>query len=117
VATLIDAEQRGVEVRLIVNETQDEDDVETYTELANAGVEIRYSNGLYIHSKTMIFDSAVTFIGSQNPTTNSFENNREVGLVVDDPIVLGRVRAVFARDWAISSPASPKRASPHDISY
>ena len=117
VATLIDAEQRGVDVRLIVNETSDQDAIDVYIQLAVAGVEIRFSNRLYIHSKTMIFDNRTTFIGSQNPTTNSFENNREVGLVIDDPIVLGRARAIFAKDWAFSSTASPERASPHDISY
>ena len=117
IATLIDAEQRGVQVRLIVNESDDPEDAEVYIRLSNAGVEIRFSGRLYIHSKAMIFDDRIVFIGSQNPTTNSFENNREVGLVEDDPIVLVRVIDVFARDWAMAVPASPEGASPVDISY
>ena len=117
VATLIDAEQRGVQVRLIVNESDDPEDAAVYIRLAEAGVEIRFSGRLYIHAKAMIFDNRIVFIGSQNPTTNSFKYNREVGLIEDDPLVLVRILDVFARDWAISVPASPEWASPVDISY
>jgi phosphatidylserine/phosphatidylglycerophosphate/cardiolipin synthase-like enzyme len=76
--------------------------------LANAGVEIRFSGRLYIHSKTMVFDGAQAFIGSQNPTANSFDNNREVGMVVNDDISLTRCMAVFARDWITGIPATPE---------
>jgi phosphatidylserine/phosphatidylglycerophosphate/cardiolipin synthase-like enzyme len=117
ISALLDAERRGVQVRLIVNTSSDPLDEEVNAALIAGGVDIRYGSSLYIHAKAMIFDGDVIFIGSQNPTDNSFENNREVGIAVDDPIVLGRATEIFARDWVRGVPASPKRASPHDISY
>ena len=116
VAALGDAVDRGVRVRLIVNESGDALDQGYNVRLANLGVEIRFSGRLYVHTKTMIFDDDGVFIGSQNPTANSFDNNREVGLVLADPISLARCTVVFERDWTNGIPVSPKRASPHDIS-
>jgi phosphatidylserine/phosphatidylglycerophosphate/cardiolipin synthase-like enzyme len=117
IAALLDAERRGVQVRLILNTSSDPLDEEVNEELSAGGVEIRNGGSLYIHAKAMIFDGEVIFVGSQNPTDNSFENNREVGVAIDDPIVLGRSATIFARDWVLGVPVSPKRASPHDISY
>lgn len=107
VAALGDAANRGVRVRLIVNESSDALDQEYNVRLANLGIEIRFSGKLYIHAKTLIVDNGVAFIGSQNPTANSFDNNREIGLALDDPIGLYRCSSVFQRDWEIGIPASP----------
>jgi phosphatidylserine/phosphatidylglycerophosphate/cardiolipin synthase-like enzyme len=107
VAALGDAAQRGVQIRLIVNESSDPLDQEVYTRLAATGVEIRFSGRLYIHAKLLTVDDRLAFIGSQNPTANSFDNNREVGVMVHDTIGLARCISVFERDWATGIPASP----------
>jgi phosphatidylserine/phosphatidylglycerophosphate/cardiolipin synthase-like enzyme len=117
VIALLDAEQRSVQVRLIVNTSSDPLDHDINTRLTAGGIEIRYASPLYIHAKAMIIDGDTIFVGSQNPTSNSFDNNREVGLSSDDPMVLDRASEIFARDWARGIPIPPKRASPHDISY
>ncbi|MEJ7838733.1 MAG: phosphatidylserine/phosphatidylglycerophosphate/cardiolipin synthase family protein [Thermomicrobiales bacterium] len=117
IAALIDAERRGVNVRLIVNQTSDPLDEKVNRQLIEGGVDIRFGGSLYIHAKAMTFDGDTTFIGSQNPTSNSFDNNREVGMIVDDPKVLVRMIDTFARDWAYAVPISPEMASPSDISY
>ena len=107
IAALERAAARGVTVRLIENESSDPLDQAVSARLDAAGVQIRFSGRLYIHSKTMVFDGATVFVGSQNPTSNSFDNNREVGLVVTDPTALARCQAVFTRDWITGIPATP----------
>jgi phosphatidylserine/phosphatidylglycerophosphate/cardiolipin synthase-like enzyme len=106
VAALGDAVQRGVRVRLIVNESSDPLDQAMYARLAANGIEIRFSGRLYIHAKLLTVDDRAAFIGSQNPTANSFDNNREVGVIVQDAIGLTRCTSVFERDWITGIPAS-----------
>jgi phosphatidylserine/phosphatidylglycerophosphate/cardiolipin synthase-like enzyme len=106
IAALSNAARRGVSVRLIVNESSDPLDQDVYARLAAAGIDIRFSGRLYIHAKAMMFDGRQAFIGSQNPTANSFDNNREIGMIVDDPISLSRCASVFAREWLTGIPAS-----------
>jgi phosphatidylserine/phosphatidylglycerophosphate/cardiolipin synthase-like enzyme len=104
-AALGDAEARGVEVRLIVNASLDDDDLAALAELQATGVEIRLMETIYIHAKTMIVDGERALIGSHNYTMTSLDRNREVGLVVDDPALVTRVIAVYERDWARAIPA------------
>jgi DNA/RNA endonuclease YhcR with UshA esterase domain len=43
-------------------------------------------------------------IGSQNLTANSLENNRELGIVFDDPAAVNRLVRVFLQDWNNAEP-------------
>jgi phosphatidylserine/phosphatidylglycerophosphate/cardiolipin synthase-like enzyme len=101
------AERRGVAVRLIVDETLDEDDQAIAAALDRSGVEIRLSSDLYIHAKLMVIDRSVAIVGSQNFTATSLDENRELAIVLDDATSLERCLAVYERDWTRSAPASP----------
>jgi phosphatidylserine/phosphatidylglycerophosphate/cardiolipin synthase-like enzyme len=107
VATLRDAEARGVAVRLIVNASFDDEEDAALVTLAEAGIEVRLMDDLYIHSKTLIVDGDTALIGSQNYTATSLDRNRELGIVVDDPALVARCVAVYERDWLRAIPASP----------
>jgi cardiolipin synthase len=39
----------------------------------------------YLHAKVIIVDHSKLFIGSHNLTTNAIENNREMGIILDQP--------------------------------
>lgn len=58
---------------------------------------------LYLHAK-MIVGDAFGFVGSENFTPTSLRRNREVGLLLRNPALLERLRAVFARDWSHGRP-------------
>lgn len=48
-------------------------------------------------------DRAVLYdaeIGSENMSTTSLTKNREVGLLVFEPVPAGRVHAQYEADWA-----------------
>ena len=93
-ATAVD---RGVRVRLIFSPSTDfAAEVE---ELAASGVEIRLASSLYIHAKLIVADDERAFIGSQNLSATSLDQNRELGIVVDDPVNLSRVTRTFAIDF------------------
>lgn len=106
-AALRGATQRGVRVRLIVNATLDPEDTEMLVSLSESGVDVRMMEQLYVHTKTIIINGDSALIGSQNYTMTSLDRNREVGMVVDDPMLVARVMAVYERDWVRSVPAAP----------
>lgn len=100
------AVERGVTVRLIVNQSVDPADLEAIAALALIGVDVRMMPSLYIHSKVMIFDGETALVGSQNYTMTSLDRNRELGIIVDDPQLLARITAVYERDWRRTIPAT-----------
>jgi cardiolipin synthase A/B len=53
----------------------------------------------YLHAKVIIVDNKRVFIGSHNLTTNALENNREMGIILDDRSdVLEQIQSDFTRD-------------------
>lgn len=103
VSALKAAERRGVRVRLIMSDPDDDGDEER-AELAAAGVEVRIENSPYIHAKLIVADGGRAFLGSQNFTATSLDQNREIGLMIADGANLARLASVFAADWAVAAP-------------
>lgn len=96
--------ERGVAVRLIVDSSIDEKMRVLLAGLSTRGMDIRFSTSLYIHAKLMLVDGTLAVIGSQNPTATSLDDNREVSMVVTDPLVIQRASTIFARDWLLGTP-------------
>ena len=91
------AAKRGIRVRIVVSPSADfAAEVE---ELTASGVDIRFSSSLYIHAKLIVADGERAFIGSQNLSATSLDQNRELGIIVDDPVNLARLTRTFAIDF------------------
>ena len=99
-AALTDAERRGVAVRLMLTGENDEANLAVATQLARGGVEVRFLDHVYVHAKLVVADGSQLFVGSQNWTATSLDANRELGIVVSEPVLVVRAGAVFAADWA-----------------
>jgi phosphatidylserine/phosphatidylglycerophosphate/cardiolipin synthase-like enzyme len=96
------AAERGVRVRIIVSPSTDfsgEMDM-----LVASGVDIRLSSSLYIHAKLIVADGERAFVGSQNLSATSLDQNRELGIVIDDPVNLPRLTRTFAIDFRAAMP-------------
>ena len=101
-----EAAKRGVQVRLIV--TPSPDNANARAALAEAGVQVRLAKALYIHAKLIVADNGRAFVGSQNISATSLDQNRELGIIIDDPVGLARLTRTFNLDFAASSAqASP----------
>lgn len=98
------AAERGVDVRILVNPTTDEDDVPYFLDALEHGVQIRVLHDPYVHSKVLIIDGESALVGSQNYSYTSLELNREVGIVLSEPVNLQRVVSVYSRDWVRGEP-------------
>jgi phosphatidylserine/phosphatidylglycerophosphate/cardiolipin synthase-like enzyme len=75
--------------------------------LARGGVHVRYSIVLYMHAKLLLVDGQRAFVGSENFSATSLDQNREVGVIVAAPDVVGTLAATFATDWRFSAPFTP----------
>jgi len=103
---LIAAAKRGVTVQVVGENTDHEYDSD-YARLAAGGVRIRYydsPSGFYIHGKVIEADygtpAARIFIGSENFSSTSLNDNRELGLIITTPAVLASVAKTFAADFS-----------------
>ena len=66
-----------------------------------AGVHLsRFTERLYIHAKVIVVDGATAFVGSQNFSTSSLDDNRELGVITTDPVVVTSVSTTLAQDAA-----------------
>ncbi|NHJ88108.1 MAG: hypothetical protein FK734_21765 [Asgard group archaeon] len=99
---LIDAANRGVDVRVLINEPDSSSQNVTETLLAS-NIEIRFFKGLgWNHNKYVSADGEVTCVSSINWSNNSVEYNREAGAVVKNSNVAQYFKSVFDYDWGNS---------------
>lgn len=102
---LVRAAKRGVDVQ-VCGENEDGGYDSAYAKLARAGIQVSYyssSTGFYIHGKVIEADygtgHARMFVGSENFSRTSLDDNRELGLIISDPAVLSAMARTFAADF------------------
>jgi phosphatidylserine/phosphatidylglycerophosphate/cardiolipin synthase-like enzyme len=54
---------------------------------------------LYMHGKQVIADGIVAYVGSENLTNTSLIQNRELGTLFTDPVMIARLQSVFTSDF------------------
>lgn len=103
---LIAAAKRGVDVS-VCGENSDSEYTETFDRMARDGVHISYfssSTGFYIHGKVILADygtpRARVFIGSENFSNTSLNQNRELGLITTRPAIMTAIVHSFGADFA-----------------
>jgi cardiolipin synthase len=106
---LVAAALRRVDVRVLLPAPQKSDAKlaafaarSYYGALLRGGVRIFEYEPSMIHSKTMIVDGAIAFVGSANLDVRSFRLNFEVGALVEEPKFAQELEQRFVRDLAHS---------------
>jgi phosphatidylserine/phosphatidylglycerophosphate/cardiolipin synthase-like enzyme len=101
-AALEAASRRGVNVEVAM--TADSAWDGALTALTRAGVRVATypdsPTALYIHAKVIVVDGATGFVGSQNFSTSSLDDNRELGVITTEPAVVIPRSRCLARDVA-----------------
>jgi cardiolipin synthase len=100
---MIDAAERGVDVRLIVPSFTDSGLIwhasrASYDELLEGGVRIFEQRYALLHAKTAVVDTALSMVGSANLDMRSFLHNNEVNAVIIGTSFARRLEAVFEKD-------------------
>jgi phosphatidylserine/phosphatidylglycerophosphate/cardiolipin synthase-like enzyme len=100
ISALIGAEQRGVAVKVVM--TYATAWKLAFQELKSAGVELHLfhgEKGTYIHAKVIVADGSYAFLGSENFSYTSLDQNRELGIFLSDPTVINSLASTFSTDW------------------
>lgn len=106
---ILAAKQRGVRVRVMVDEKANREKYSAATFLANQGVEVR-TNGNYAiqHNKFMVADGDAVETGSFNYTASADSRNAENVVVLQGiPGITSQYEQEFSRLWAESKPLNP----------
>jgi len=100
---LTNAAQRGVKVEVILpSGTSNNAGISA---IQPGGVQVREDNVLYMHAKLIIIDGQKAFVGSENFSAQSLDQNRELGIVVADQSALQTLQQTFQQDWGTSNAA------------
>ena len=105
---MVAAVKRGVKVRFIAavlsGQGQVNGNARGITYLQTGGVSAVCKSFLYIHAKMVLADYGTAnpqaFIGSENFSCVSLDDNRECGILVTESPILDRLQATYVSDWA-----------------
>lgn len=96
---LIAAQQRGVPVRVILDDSQS-GAAETRAQLEAGGVDVTYSTGFpNAHAKYMIINEELAFIMSANFTVAGMDDQRNYAALDRDPDDVRDLAEIFRADW------------------
>lgn len=101
--SLVDASQRGVEVRVILEHSAyDESLTREHRRLAGilreGGVTVRFGpRDTTTHNKIVLIDDRFTLLGSHNLTHSALSFNHECSLLIDNEDLVARLRAYLRR--------------------
>jgi len=99
---LIDAAERGVKVRVILEARLDDPkpNENTAKYLSANGVSVRFASPKFTltHSKLMVIDGKKALVGSINFSNNAVLKNREADAILIGPVV-SQYLSIFEQDW------------------
>jgi hypothetical protein len=116
VDALAAARDRGVDVRLVLDDDLPEDyhganavNRNTLTVLADRGIPVR-SDHLEVtsHAKVVVVDRRFVIIGSHNWTASSFFRYQETGCLVDSSELGEQTASLLERRWGLLAPAEER---------
>lgn len=104
IETLIEAKQRGVDVRIMVSGVRNDNwlarhnSVRLFGRLLNAGIEIQEFNRTMLHHKTMVVDRRWVTVGTANFDNRSFAHNEESNVCCFDERLADDLHDIFVDD-------------------
>ena len=105
---LIEAQKRGVKVRVYLDRSQIESAYSVSRFLVQKGIKVRISTNNYImHNKFAIIDNRLLLTGSYNWTFSANNRNDENLLIIDDPGIIEIFQNQFVNLW--NNKYSPER--------
>jgi phosphatidylserine/phosphatidylglycerophosphate/cardiolipin synthase-like enzyme len=68
----------------------------------NGAIQVTRLKGMRLHVRAIVRDGTRAFVGSQSLRKLELESRREVGLLITNPSVAGKILQTFEIDWAAS---------------
>ena len=107
IGSLAKAAEHGVAVKIIMPAQQDNALEKKLIYLTQHHIHIIFSKALDIHAKMILADTGhpeqAAYLGSANLTTASLDNNRELGVIINNPRILTKLHQTFLMDYSAST--------------
>jgi phosphatidylserine/phosphatidylglycerophosphate/cardiolipin synthase-like enzyme len=101
VGALDSAASRGVKVHIVLaTGSASNAQTKAVANLKAHGVQLVSLGTPYIHAKSLVADGARGYVGSENFTQNSLDNNRELGLIFSAATQVNKVLTTTQKDFA-----------------
>ncbi len=107
ITLLVDAAARGVDVRVVVDDTTKQSYPETIAFLKSKGVPVKLDPkaGVTTHAKLVIVDGSCAVIGSHNWTQSALASNNELSVLTCSREVVEGATRYFMELWEGGRPA------------
>jgi cardiolipin synthase A/B len=122
VSALAMAASRGVDVKIVMEDSREWQTAFTTLEGAGAKVATYHEAAIYIHAKVIVADygtsTASVFLGSENFSHASLTENRELGIITSDPATMTSIHGTLTKDFEGATsfvPMTTADASPDHI--
>lgn len=102
---LVSAASRGVQIEIILpapSRSSGDSNSQGIAAIKQSNITVREDPQLYMHAKIIVADGIKAFVGSENISTQSLDQNRELGILVSDTTVLSKLQSTFQNDWGVS---------------
>ena len=104
IVALLSDRARNIEIRLIIPTfSQFPSNKKGTQELADAGVAVKTLSSPYIHAKMIMADGVKAYVGSVNLSTQSMDENRELGIMITEEDSIRKINETFSKDWEAGS--------------
>ncbi len=100
------AAKRGVTVQVILPTPQSgstDYNAAGIAVIKAGGAQVKEDGQLIMHAKMMVADGTNAYVGSINISSNSFDNNRELGVLFTDQGIITTLKQTFQNDWGVST--------------
>jgi cardiolipin synthase len=111
VSAFAKAASRGVDVKLVMEDSREYASNFAMLEAAGAKVSTYHEAAIYIHAKVILADygtsTASVFLGSENFSHASLTENRELGIITSDPATMTSIHGTLTSDFEGATPFVP----------
>lgn len=107
-SALENAAEKGVNVTITMTNTSNDYATE-FDALTSAGAHVSTYTGetpIYIHAKAIVADGATAYVGSENFSNASLNENRELGMITTNSAIVSSVNSTLTKDFTGATPWS-----------
>lgn len=107
ITSLLENKAKAEQIRIIVPTlSQISSNKKNLEELKNAGVKVKTLSSPYVHAKLILVDGVKAYTGSVNLSTQSMDQNRELGIMFTQSDSIESLSSTFESDWQKASDLS-----------
>lgn len=98
--SLLEEKAKTIPVKLILPTIkQISSNSKAIDELSKNGIEVKTMTKPYVHGKTILVDSLKAYTGSVNLSSQSLDENRELGIILSQSEAINSLQNTFQEDW------------------